>query len=81
KNVDQLKDYSSYDFTNLSVGTFRDEKTLTLRGNSSFTLTPNKNDDTITLHFDIKDEDNSDIINDARIIGTHYCNLYWGCIS
>uniref|UniRef100_A0A1X7V2P4 Uncharacterized protein n=1 Tax=Amphimedon queenslandica TaxID=400682 RepID=A0A1X7V2P4_AMPQE len=80
-NVDQLKDYSSYDFTNLSVGTFRNEKTLTLRGNSSFTLTPNKDDDITTPHFDIKDEDNSDIINDARIIGTQYCNLYWGCIS
>ena len=48
KNVGQLEEYSSYDFTNLFLGTFRDEKTLTLRGNSSFTLTPNKDDDITT---------------------------------
>uniref|UniRef100_A0A1X7U717 Replication protein A OB domain-containing protein n=1 Tax=Amphimedon queenslandica TaxID=400682 RepID=A0A1X7U717_AMPQE len=57
-----------------------DEKTLTLRRNSSFTLTTNK-DDITTPNFEIKDEDNTDIINDARIIGMQYCNLYWGCIS
>ena len=79
KNVDQLEEYSSYEFKNLLVGTFRDEKTLTMRGNSSFTLTPNKDDPTI--HFEIKDEDNTEVINDARIIGTQYCNLYWGCIN
>ena len=32
-------------------------------------------------YIEIKDEDNTDVINDARIIGTQYCNLYWGCIS
>uniref|UniRef100_A0A1X7TGM5 Uncharacterized protein n=1 Tax=Amphimedon queenslandica TaxID=400682 RepID=A0A1X7TGM5_AMPQE len=57
-----------------------DEKTLTLRGNNSFILTPDKDNNT-TPNFEIKDEDNTDFINDARIIGTQYCNLYWGCIS
>uniref|UniRef100_A0A1X7VRC0 Replication factor A C-terminal domain-containing protein n=1 Tax=Amphimedon queenslandica TaxID=400682 RepID=A0A1X7VRC0_AMPQE len=81
KNVDELKEYSTYDFRNSSVGTFRDEKTLTLRGNSSFPLRTNKDDNITTPQFDIKDVDISDVINDARIIGTQYCNLYWGCIS
>ena len=73
RNKDRVLESTWYSFTNLSISSFRDEKTLTLKMSSSVSeVTRHVDDNTVKV---VEENDSVEVLNNAAIIGTQHFNL------
>ena len=79
RNIDCVLESTWYSFTNLSISSFRDEKTLTLKMSSSVSeVTRHVDDNTVKV---VEENDSVEVLNNAAIIGTQHFNLHFSCVN
>ena len=78
KNIDWVQVSTWYSLTNLGVGTFKDEKTLTLKSSSLVSEIMNVDDNAVQ---NAEEDGSIEVLNNASIIGTQYFNVHFVCIN
>ena len=78
RNIDRVLESTWYSFTNLTVTSFREEKTLTLKQTSSVTeVSCHVDDNAVKVN---EEDDSVEVLNNATIIGTQHFNIHFSCV-